>query len=266
MKTIFYTLSFIIILSAFSNESNAQIEEVHKLKSNVIKLEADYLDVKIKTWDKNYVKVESQIIINSQEGSKNHDLQMKNGVEGVVIKSIVDTEGIETMVIATDKDGNKKFISPSLWDETKDRKNFKDINIGYEIDGSVTVLAPKGMMLEVKTQYSDVVIEGGYEQIETCSTYGMIEAKLEDVSDMKKVSFVSTYDFVDLTLDKNSDVTLKLNSSYGSVFSDLPLESKSIHPKSNNCTNSVEKYVMNDGTVPIDIIATYDNIYVRSGQ
>lgn len=93
----------------------------------------------------------------------------------------------------------------------------------------------------------------------------MIEAKLENVSKMEKVSLLFTYEIIDLTLDKKSDATLKLNTSYVAVFSDLPLESNSYDTKgSNQSSQFPDNYVLNEGSVAIDLKSTYDNNYVRA--
>lgn len=265
MKTL-YSLLFTLIFSfAIINAFHAQNESIHNLKSNLIKIEADYLDVKIESWNENYINIESEITINLNNGEDKHKLEIQNGIDGIVINSSVDVEDIEQMVITTDKDGNKKYIPKSQWDETKNELRFKSLNMGIEVDGSITIYVPEKMSMEISTLYGNVKLEGRFELIETTSTYGLIEAKLTEVSDMSKVSLHSTYDIVDLTLDNKSDATLKLNTTYGSIFSDLPLESKSTNARSNgSCSNFSEKYVLNEGFVTIDIIATYDNIYVRS--
>ncbi len=267
MKTLanilFVSLFFVTCLSSQS----AQTKQIQNLKSEVVEIETDYLNIKIETWDKDYIELKSDVKINLRSGNDKHDLSIENTSSGVEIISSIETDKIEKMVITTDKEGNRTYTPIDEWDENKSGNRIKNMNFGYEIDGTLTLQVPRNMDLNIRSVYGDVFIDGAYESIHTHSTYGLVEAKLKDVTNMKQVSFKSTYDIVDLTLDKRSSASLKLQTTYGSVFSNLPLESKETGKKNNHyngCSQFSEKYVLNDGAVDIDIVATYDNIYVRS--
>lgn len=264
MKTISQIIiGAICVLNAFTG--TAQSEVINNLQSNLVKIEADYLDVKIETWSEKYIQIDSDVKINLSDGKENHMLQVQNSTEGIVVKSILNVDDVEQMIITTDEDGNKTFTPASQWDDKKHKIRFSNMNLGYDIEGELTVHIPENMWLNTKTTYGDVAINGYYQQIESTSTYGMIEAKLDKVSDMRKVNLTSVYDIVDLSLAESSDAKLSLQSTYGSVFSDLPLEPKNGNSiTKENCSSRIEKYVLNDGTVDINIVATYDNIYVRS--
>jgi len=269
MKTyialVFSSLFFISLIEG----QNTQDLKLQNLKSNKLEVETDYLDVKIKTWDNNYIQIKPDIKINLGQDDDAHKLKTKNNSNAIVVRSSIDTEEIQKMVITTDKEGNKTYTPVDQWDETMKGKAIESLNFGFEIDGTLTILVPKSMKVHVESLYGDMNVEGSYKSVKSHSTYGMIEARLDDVSSMTDVSFKSTYDIVDLVIDKGSSASLNLKTSYGSVFSDLPLESKRTNSSKNRhnhhgCSNFSERYVLNDGDVNIDIVATYDNIYVRS--
>lgn len=268
MKTLFLILSGTILFITNGQCQNTQSENISNLKSDVLNITTDYLDVDIKTWEKDHIEIQSQVKINLGNGNDNHELQVDNTINGIEITSSIDIKSIDKMVITTDKEGNKSYTPLDDWDENNNGKGFSNMNFGYEINGSLTVYVPKSLALNMKTVYGDVFIEGDFKLIEIHSTYGLVEAKLDDVSNISQINLKSTYDIIDLTLDKNSDASLNLQTSYGSVFTNLPLQTKQAtnrKRKSNHgCNQFSERYVLNNGDTNIDLVATYDNIYVRS--
>jgi len=266
MKTLFLFLSCTFLFFTSGQCQNAQNDNIYDLKSDVLYIESNYLDINIQTWEKDFIEMKSEVKINLGLGDDKHELRIDNLREGIKITSYVDTEAIDKMVITTDKEGNKTYTPIEDWDENKKGRGYNSLNFGYEIDGSMTLFVPENMKLNIETTYGDVFINGDYDQIETHSTYGLVEAKLEDVSNMNQISLKSTYDIIDLTLDESSNASLNLQTSYGSVFTDLPLQINQTNNKksSQGCSQFSERYVLNNGDTNIDIVATYDNIYVRS--
>ncbi len=268
MKALGYILFCGIIFTSNVSGQNTQTEKIPNLKNNFVEIKTDYSDIKIETWNKDFIEVKSEVTINMGRDDDKHKLEISNMNKGIAIVSSIDTEKIEQLIITTDKEGNKTYTPIENWDEKMKSKSTGRLNFGYEINGTLILFVPENVELNIQSAYGDVFIDGIYEAIHTHSTYGLVEAKLNDVSNMKAVSFKSTYDIVDLTLDKRSSASLNLQTTYGSVFSDLPLESKQTNKKHyhNDCSQFSERYVLNDGSVDIDIVATYDNIYVRSYQ
>ena len=266
MKNLFSTLLFAISFITISTGQDTQPQDIQNLRSNKLIVESEYLDMKIDTWDKNYILIESDVKINMGMDNDAHVLKTENTSDGILIRSKINTDKIQKMVIVTDKEGNKTYTPIDEWDENMKGKHFNRLNFGFEIDGSLTIRIPENLVADLESLYGDMTVNGTYNSIMAHSTYGLIESRLSEVSKMETVSFESTYDIVDLALDKNSSANLNLHTSYGSVFTDLPLQSqhKSSQSKHHECYGSSGKYVLNNGDVNIDIVATYDNIYVRS--
>ena len=242
------------------------MKKIDGLKSSTLKIEADYLDVKIESWNKDYIEVVADYQVNLRRNGEDHMLDVSNKSGGILITSSIDTKNAKKMVIITDEKGNKSYTPIDEWDESKERGAFQSLNFGFEIDGILTVFVPRDMKLSTNTVYGDVVLGGEFEALDLQATYGLIEAKIDGVGGMKSVRMCATYDIVDLTIDKNSDAKLSLQTSYGEVYSDLPLESTNTSHSSSHhgCSSHAKQYILNNGNVPIDIVATYDNIYVRS--
>ena len=264
MKKLNYTITLLLCI-LFQFQTIAQAQLVDDLKSKDVLIETDYLDVVIFTWDKDYIEVSSSLKINMQPGNEYHDLQIRNTSDGIEIESNVDVDGIPQMVITTDKEGNKTYIPVDEWNEKNNRKQFGRLNYGYEIDGNLAVYLPKKLLLTSHSTYGDFKIEGAYASIKIHSTYGQIDSKLSDINKMDMVSLKSTYDFVDLTIDKSTSASINVKTSYGSVYTDLPLKSEGkTHASSQSCNGHKSSYVLNGGDVQIDLVATYDNIYLRT--
>ena len=266
MKT-FLILFINCFILPFNGISQSKIEKIDDLKSNSIFVETDYANIRLETWDMNYVEVESDVTINLEKENKHHSLKIDHSGSGVKIRSEIDYTSIEKMVILTLKNGNISYTPLDDWDDTMKGQSFSNMNIGYNIEGEIVVKIPKGMALNAETTYGDILVSGKFQDVDIHSTYGLIEATFDDLTVMKKVSLKSTYDVVDLTLDDKSDASLMLNTTYGSIYTDLPLESTGSNNKhGQGCTSSKEKYILNEGSVSIDIVSTYDNIYVRASD
>ncbi|MEM9547728.1 MAG: hypothetical protein AAGA77_17230 [Bacteroidota bacterium] len=266
MKNLISICLFSLLFITFLAGQEVQTIDIQNLQSKTLMVESDYLDMKIVTWNKDYVQIQSDVQINSGEDNDAHELETKNTSEGIVIHSKINTENIQKMVILIDNEGKKSYIPVDKWDEDKKENHFTSINFGFDIEGMLTISIPEDMDVKLESIYGDTQVNGSYSSIEVHSTYGLIESKLDDLNALKNAQFKSTYDIVDLALDKNSNVNLNLQTSYGEVFSDLPLQSltKRKHSNHDDCYGTSGAYVLNDGDVQIDIVATYDNIYLRS--
>lgn len=266
MKNLSRILYILYFFSLGTSQMLAQSKRIDNLRSERLQVETQYLDVKLETWNEDYIQIDSDVTINDKDGKDRHTLKIDQSASMVRIESSIDTEGIEKMVILTDEEGNRTYIPAKNWDNDLKGNTIGSMNIGFEINGTVHIRLPKKMKLDLSALYGDIYLEGSYLNLEAHSTYGLVEAKLKDLNRMEKVDIKSVYDIVDLTLDKKSDAVLQMSTTYGSVFSDLPLKSKGGDSAKHNsgCSNHYEKYILNDGNVLIDIVATYDNIYVRA--
>ena len=106
MKTLIsFVLSSIFVLS-FIHGQNSNDQNIQNLRSNNLKVETDYLDVKIVTWNNDYIGIKSDVKINMGMDNDAHILTSENASGGIMIQSTIDADKIQKMVITTDKEGN----------------------------------------------------------------------------------------------------------------------------------------------------------------
>lgn len=218
----------------------------------------------MKSWDEKGIKMESTVKINGEEHNGAYSLETKNNFTGIYIVASVHTESLKKKVIVNNEDGSKSFIDNKGFENLDYNENYNvTMNIGYNIEAEVVIWVPKSMNVETSTVYGDIYSKGSYSSLKLNSTYGMIEAELNKLDKMEKLELVSTYDIVDLSIDPKIDADLNMSTSYGEVYSDLIL--KSVNSTQNDHCGRNESYKMNDGGgMEINLVSTYDNIYLRS--
>lgn len=253
-------MSFLCLIVIGQSADNKMIGG---LKSNYLIIASNYPDIKLESWDGNEIKIESEVTINGENHKGAYTLETKNDSNGIYIDAIIDTESLERKVIVNNEDGSKSYFDFEGFDNLNYEGNDNvSMNIGYNIDAKVVMWVPKKMNVETSTLYGVINSKGSFSSLKLNSTYGMIEAELSKIDEMEKLDLVSTYDIVDLSINPKLNANLSISTSYGEVYSDLMLISASSTPK-NHC-GSNESYIMNGGGMKINLVSTYDNIYVRS--
>jgi hypothetical protein len=253
-------MSFLYLIVVGQSADN---QTINSLKSNYVFIESNYPDIELKSWDGSEIKIESQVTINGANHDGAYTLETKNVSSGIYIDASIDTESLERKVIVNNEDGSKSYFDFDGFENINygESKNVK-MNVGYDIDAKVTVFIPLKMIVETSTTFGDINSKGSFSSLKLNSTYGMIEADLDKMNEMNTLELKSTYDIIDLTIDTRLNANLNVSTSYGEVYSDLNL--KSINASQNNHCGSNGSYIMNSGGVKINLIATYDNIYLRS--
>ncbi len=253
-------MSFFYIVVIGQSSDNISIVN---LKSESVIIESNYPDVELKSWDRNEIKIESAVTINGEDHNGAYILETKNTSTGVYVDVKVDTKSLNKKVVVNNEDGSKSYFDFKGFDNLNFGENDNvSMNIGYNIEAKVVIWLPERMKVKVATVYGDIQTTGSFAHLVINSIYGMIEAELMAVNKMNKLELKSTYDIIDLTINPKIEADLKMSSSYGEMYSDLKLSSKS--ETSNNQCGSTQNFVMNGGGMEINLMSTYDNIYVRS--
>jgi len=256
-------ISMLFLYSGATAQLSEQ-ETITKLKSDNLIIDANYSDIQIKTYDGSDIKIKSTVMVNGENRNSALTLKTKNSNEGIYIDAYVEVEDIDKKIIINNQDGNRTFI------DLNDKTNFDSnnhsweggISIGYDVDAKLQLLIPEEMDVDINTVYGDVNINAKLKALNVMSVYGMIESDLQNIGDMNELNLSSTYDVVDVALPTSINANLSMSSTYGGVYSDLKLGASNSH-KQIGC-GSYDKYELNNGGVKINLVSTYDNIYVRS--
>ena len=263
-----YSMNKLFVLSVFLFLGlNAQAQSIDKeivkgLKSDVLIIDVDHSPVEIVTWDKDYIEVESSISIDKNASNDKHSLTISNKKEAVSIKSKVKYDELSRMVMTKGENG-EKMIKALNDPKTKSNGFTAGMEFGYAIEGEFKIFVPENLKVDIRATYGSINIHGDYQKLNAHSTYGLVEANLENITDMQDVSLHATYDIVDLTIDENSSANLNLQTTYGEIFTDLPLNSSSNRGTAHSGQCSSGSYILNEGNADVNLIATYSNIYIR---
>lgn len=135
--------------------------------------------------------------------------------------------------------------------------------------------------LDVTMHYHKVLLTNAYGPLSINTIYGSIEATFSDGPPTQDIRLHSTYYNVDVTLPNNTKANLRLNTSYGSMYTDFDIDVKAnmdMAEKSektdgvpggdhdhdcDDCGDGRLTGTLNGGGKLLSLTATYRNIYLR---
>jgi hypothetical protein len=130
--------------------------------------------------------------------------------------------------------------------------------------GKITVSNFKAE-LEIKSEYGSVYLDNVTGPVVCNATYGKVKATFDQVNQSKPISIVATYSAVDVSLPENTKADVKLESSYGNIYSDITLvqEKNSDSDDWGQWGGKTVNGKINGGGVEIYLKSPYSNIYLR---
>ena len=259
------TLSFSLLFGVTTiTAQQVETKKINVLPNEVIDILVDHSEVKIRTWNKDYVEVKSSISIDNDKNNDKHTLTILNNADGVEIKSKVDYSQLQRMVFSG-KDGKEEVQGPLQGFSNKNNHGLNQkMRFGYDVKGEIEINIPIDMEINLSATYGSISVEGEYRMIDASTTYGGIEAKLKDALGMTHLQLGATYSDVDLSIEENSSAKFELNTTYGEVHSNLNLSTEDGKQNINNkkaCSSG--NYVLNEGKADVELNATYGDIYIR---
>jgi DUF4097 and DUF4098 domain-containing protein YvlB len=130
--------------------------------------------------------------------------------------------------------------------------------------GKITVSNFKAE-LEIKSEYGSIYLDNVTGPVVCNATYGKVKANFDQVNQSKPISIVATYSNVDVSLPESTKADVKLESSYGNIYSDITLvqERSSESDDWGQWGGKTINGKMNGGGVEIYLKSPYSNIYLR---
>ena len=185
--------------------------------------------VRIKTWDKQEVKISALIDIDEGKGNNKFRLEDQSGDDGLRIYSVI--EDIEQL---------GRFVVPSPdGDQVNTRVNYRGKQRNcVEVSVQLEITVPAKIPVQVESIYGMVEIVDSPVSMEVDARYGGIDAVIQDVSSrglLAKTQWGQIYSNLDVTLDLNGNpgvgdwmkavvaskqdgTSLYLASQYGNVY------------------------------------------------
>lgn len=224
-------LTAIVLLVGLCSILSAQTTETLTSKTmtaQVMVVDSEFSDIHIDAWDKDYVKAIVKTKI----------------TEGSAQKYEVELEESQNKVELIGKLLNTKMIS-------------KNCTTNIEID--ITVYVPSGKKLKLESKFGDVEIQGDFTSYDVKTEFGDCTIKKPRKGFGDDSRFVSKFGDLDIAMLETEDVYFQTTSSFGDVWTDLPLST----PKSTCLSCPKSQYTMNNGDQKVTLSSNFGDIYLR---
>lgn len=174
-------------------------------EGQTISMNFDYPElIKITTWDKREISIEGSVSINNGENDQDFQLEIRENVNSVLVESqIPNFKKLPSRMMVL-RDGKKMlFKNKEEYKKFKSEhgEGFNTMSWGPDLDIELEIKVPKNAELYVK------------------SVYGMIEVK----NFTGKLTAEATYGGIDAALVEKNTGTLKAETDFGQIYSNLDI-------------------------------------------
>lgn len=137
--------------------------------------------IKVGTWDKNEISIQTQVDINNGENDDAFEWLVNN--DGPVIEIESNIRGLKNLPqMVTVRDGAEKILFASREEYRKYKaengRSFDRVSWGVDINVTIEVKVPKGMETEIISTYGMVEVRGFTGPLKVEARYGGVDAAL----------------------------------------------------------------------------------------
>ena len=141
--------------------------------------------IKVGTWDKNEISIQTQVDINNGENDDAFEWLVNN--DGPVIEIESNIRGLKNLPqMVTVRDGAEKILFASREEYRKYKaengRSFDRVSWGVDINVTIEVKVPKGMETEIISTYGMVEVRGFTGPLKVEARYGGVDAALNEKS------------------------------------------------------------------------------------
>ena len=226
-----------------------------------IEIEADYAELVIESRPVSQIEVISNVNINDGKHNDHLQLTQTQNSRTLELRSVIhNPDEIPRQKIVYDDRGNiieRKDILVRKWNWDKESDNHTGmVRVEQKINVKHTIIVPESMQISVQAKYGEVNYDGKVTQTTLLSsTYGVVEAKPTQLK--APLNIISTYGCVDVTVPQNVSADVRMETTYGHVFTDLSMD----FTPSSSGSRILASY--NGGGQAINMESPYSNIYLR---
>ena len=259
-------LTFVLLLSfqfVFAQEDIKKT--IPAQNSENLRLYCEYGDVTIESWNNKSIEITGSFLVNGN--TQNDVLNITHNIDDGAIKIniLADLKNIDEQKTIITSDGNKIYLKPV---QSIESLNLKDKvfsqYIGTDVDASFTIKIPQNMLIKTKMKYGNYIVKDYFDGMCIESTYGSITGTFNQLPKEPLMSFESKYDFVDISIPQSTNAELRLETEYGSVYTDL--EFKPEYNRNKNVHGETIIASLNKGGKQLSLKSDYDNIYLRRSK
>jgi hypothetical protein len=117
--------------------------------------------------------------------------------------------------------------------------------------------------IESTTNHNDVVLENVTGPITVNTVHGDIDGGFTTINQANPISIVSSHGDIDLSIPESTKANLKIDTSWGEIYSDLNIAIKPEEGKMKSYGGNNVAGTLNGGGVSFQIKSTHGNIYLR---
>ncbi|MDJ1480573.1 hypothetical protein QNI16_08760 [Cytophagaceae bacterium YF14B1] len=120
--------------------------------------------------------------------------------------------------------------------------------------------------LEIKSEYASVAMANVTGPVVLNATYGKVKAVFDKINQDRPISIVATYNNLDVTLPSDTKANLRLESSYGDIYTDFDVKSSSPSSSEDDLEKISSHTVtgsINGGGVEVHLESPYKNVFLR---
>jgi len=265
-------LAALFLCCTFSLVAQTSIQRnITNANGKTIVMDFNRANAKIIAWDKNEVSIKGSVSINNGDHDENFTIDIEEKSNEINIETFVkDIKNLPKMIVIRGQDEKHYFK-----DNAEGRKALKEFkrktnseynswSEGVHTEISLEIHVPKNSNLSIESLYGHVKLENVTSQVDVENTYGHVDVKMGNTFS-KAMKLHSTYSFVDVSLPASAKLDVKLNTGYGEIYTDLNIQQEDSSQHRRNFGSKVSG-VLNGGGTPLQVEATYNNIYLRQGD
>ncbi len=269
MKTINIILAAFFIVATVSAQSTVK-KSYNTSGINTLKGDFTWGDVKITNWDGDRVEVEASVSINNGENDDAFIIDSDQSGGTLNINTYIkDMDDLPKMVTIKHK-GEKYYFKKEGDYKSKIRQlkkelgteSFNTYSNGVAVEIDLVIKVPSNLKLNLESTYGDIDLEKCSNAMDIHNTYGHINAVFDSRANLPEADLFSTYSFVDVSIPSNANLNIEMNTSYGSLFTDMDIDIDRSASKEKAFFNKVVGKI-NSGGTSLKLKATYNNVYLR---
>ncbi|MEL6923270.1 MAG: DUF4097 family beta strand repeat-containing protein [Bacteroidota bacterium] len=269
MKNKTYLFLFAILFVNVLLGQTSVSKEINNVAGKKIQMSFNRASVKVIGWNQDKLAIKGTVSINNGEYDEHFTIDIKEQSDQVSLRTFVKDIDELPKITVIEVNGEKHYFK----DNNEGRKALKafkksegeDVNHwseGVHTEINLEIYVPQATVLELESLYGDVDLEKLNGAMDVENTYGHVNALLDGGVPRNSMKLHSTYSFVDVTVPASAKMNLKLNSGYGEIYTDMNIEQDESKGERRNFGSKVNGRI-NGGGTPLEIEATYSNIYLR---
>ncbi len=249
-------LAFLLLsTSTFGQKVSTETLEIGN--ASKIKLSHEYAQVKIKTWDKSYVEVNTTLDIpKDQYDVFKFDLDKR--AQTIHLTTSLDIEKVDCN---KEKINIKKTNTTTTDDGQCTNVTYVNgIKVGCTVEVSIEIYVPKGLAIEAESTFGSIKAYDIQQKINIQNTYADVQVIFDKLIDGS--SLESTYASVDIHIPKKESAQIYADTGFGKIYSDL--EDYEISNEEGFHFGQEATLKLGGGAKSLRLDSGYQNIYIRT--